>query len=97
MPNMRLLTLAAPIHVGGAKRTPCGAPARQRLSHAPYMAYLIPAGISAPQAHFLEAVRPGDLILLAFTIPLVGNPSESPPGPASSGRTICQRESLLRI
>jgi hypothetical protein len=98
MPGMPRSHPCCPDQSDGTTRMPCSGPAHPCVSHSQYMAYLVPAVISAPRAEFLPAAAPiCGLSRLSFGIRLVTYSCLSPPGYSPSGRAICQRESFLRI
>jgi hypothetical protein len=67
------------------------------MAHAQYVAFLVPAGTAAPQFRCLSMIAPPDRVpLVSSTLSMVIYASLSPPG-FSSGRSICLKESFLRI
>lgn len=97
MPGMPGSHPCCPAHSDGRNGAPCKAPARQCLAHAPSAAYLMPAGPVLPQCHATVIFIVGTPASLSIpTLPVATSGFLSPPG-YSSGRTICQKESFLRI
>jgi hypothetical protein len=80
----------------GMKGSVCGAPVSACLAHAQYAAFLNSPQASKPRARTLSNVTPSWIPRMSSAFSIVTYASPSPP-PCSSGKTICQKASILRI
>ena len=95
IPRMPSSHACCPGHSNGTKGTLCDSPAIGCLTHAQSTALLNSAGIGTRQVRSLSILAPS-WVPLVSSLSVVTHASLSPPG-FSSGKAICQKESLFRI